>query len=68
MSLGTAMTYSDRVFLRAVELGCEPQIDAPRGAWLCTCVDRIHAFARYGTTAITEMSLARAERTCRGPK
>jgi hypothetical protein len=55
--------YSDRVFLRAVELGCSPQlVDRVEGVplWSCTCDDRRHAPRR--SRIITLESLGEVKR------
>jgi hypothetical protein len=54
-------THTDRIFLRAVELGCVPV----RGSsvlfpmWMCTCVGFPHA--AHDTTIITRESLEAAK-------
>jgi hypothetical protein len=53
-------SYWDRVFIRAVELGCEPaQLGTEFSPlWGCTCPGRVHAHSDYGQPTITEASLA----------
>jgi hypothetical protein len=47
--------HFDRLFIRAVELGCAPE---PSGVlWLCTCVGRVHAGCHYGPPLVTEAGL-----------
>lgn len=64
MSYDNTMSYTDNVFMRAVELGCEPAPAAtsPRSVvqWLCGCPDRQHAGFEDG--AITWSRLGIVER------
>lgn len=58
--------YSDKIFQRALELGCEPVLaQSPSPIWLCTCPQRQHADAVYGAPWISEAGLQRSERAAR---
>jgi hypothetical protein len=55
--------FQDRIFERAVELGCEPiRGNSVAYFWVCTCAGRIHAQSQYGEALISEMSLHRVQR------
>jgi hypothetical protein len=58
MSQTHFFSYADRVFLRAVELGCQPIPGSSTliPLWRCTCRNWLHA--AHETTIITNESLS----------